>query len=136
MDDCYRIALIGWVFSGVEIFIIWGLLYHFYYKKKLITQIIPILPFSSSQNTQTTPKLKFNGINNKNNNKNSNDLTSNFKIDNSLEQHQSLGNIGNSQVDVVRNLREMGKNIYKQQISHNSPNIKPNPMDTVVVKKF
>ena len=67
MDDCYRIALIGWVFSGVEIFIIWGLLYHFYYKKKLITQIIPILPFSSSQNTQTTPKLKFNGINNKNN---------------------------------------------------------------------
>ena len=136
MDDCYRIALIGWVFSGVEIFIIWGLLYHFYYKKKLITQIIPILPFSSSQNTQTTPKLKFNGINNNNNNKNSNDLTSNFKIDNSLEQHQSLGNIGNSQVDVVRNLREMGKNIYKQQISHNSPNIKPNPMDTVVVKKF
>lgn len=135
MVDCYRVALIGWIFSGVEIFIIWGLVYHFYFKKRLITQIIPILPLSSSQNTQTTPKLRFNGINNKNYNKNSIDLTSNNQIENSFDDNQSLGYIGNSQVDVVRNLREMGQNIYKKQLPNNSPKIKLNPMDTVIIKK-
>jgi hypothetical protein len=86
MTDCCKAAIAGWMLSGAELLLLWGIIYNYYFKNKMVTQILPILPLSKNTDSQTTPKLKYNGVNN------STDL------------------FGANKVDVIRNLRNIESN--------------------------